>query len=130
MKKTLTPMWLCFVLLLVSGAVATAQTITGSIRGTVTDPSGAVIANADVTATNVATGVATHTVTNRSGLYNIQFLNLGRYTIRATAAGFNTVSVGPFLLQIDQIAKVDARLQVGSSATTTPAKDEPSGRPV
>ena len=58
-----------------------AQTVTGSIRGTVTDASGAVVAGANVTATNVATGVAKQTVTNSCGLYNFQFLNLGDYTI-------------------------------------------------
>ena len=66
-----------------------AQTITGSIRGTVTDPSGAVVAGANVTATNVATGVAKQTVTNSDGLYNFQFLNLGNYTDYGDRAGFN-----------------------------------------
>ena len=51
--------WICSIVLLVSGASAVAQTITGSIRGTVTDSSGAVVAGARVTATNVATNVAT-----------------------------------------------------------------------
>ncbi|HEX4022317.1 MAG TPA: TonB-dependent receptor [Acidobacteriaceae bacterium] len=95
-----------------------AQTITGTIRGTVTDPSGAVVAGATVTATNVATGIATNTVTNHAGLYNIQFLPIGQYTITATATGFSTASVGPFSLQIDQIAKIDAKLQLGNASTT------------
>ena len=97
--------WIFFVGLFCLGtSVAIAQTITGSIRGTVTDPSGAVVAGANVTATNVATNVATQTVTNSDGLYNFQFLNLGDYTITATATGFNSTSIGPIHLQIDQIA--------------------------
>jgi hypothetical protein len=119
MRKNLTAMWLCCVVLfLVSGATVIAQTTTASVRGTVTDPSGAVVAGANVTATNVDTGVATNTVTNKSGLYNFQYLTLGNYTITASASGFNTASVGPFHLQIDQIAKIDAQLTVGTASTT------------
>ncbi len=118
MRKNLLTMWLCCAVLFLSGTTAFAQTITGSVRGTVTDPSGAVLAGANVTATNVATGVASNTVSNASGLYNFQFLTLGDYTITASATGFNTTSVGPFHLQIDQIAKIDAQLTVGTTSTT------------
>jgi hypothetical protein len=115
MKKLLTIMWYCCAALLLSGLAATAQTITGTIRGTVTDPSSAVVAGAKITATNVATGITTATTTDRSGLYNIQFLPIGEYTISATAKGFSITSIGPFHLQIDQIAKVDAKLQIGQA---------------
>jgi hypothetical protein len=118
MSRKWTVTWLCFVILFLSGAVAMAQTITGSVRGTVTDPSGAVVAGAKVIATNVDTGVATKTVSDASGVYDIQFLNLGNYTVTITAPGFDTSSIGPFRLQIDQIAKIDAKLQVGVAATT------------
>ena len=118
MRRQQIVMWLCSIVLLFWGVTAVAQTITGSIRGTVTDPSGAVVAGANVTATNVATGVATKTVTNSSGLYNFQFLTLGNYTITAMASGFDSASIGPFRLQIDQIAQIDAKLTVGTAATT------------
>ena len=62
-------------LLAVVGAYG--QTVTGSIRGTVADPSGAAVAGAQVTATNVATGVKTSTTSDRSGTYNIQTLAIG-----------------------------------------------------
>jgi hypothetical protein len=97
---------------------ALAQTITGSIRGTVTDPSGAVVAGASVTATNVSTGVSAGTQTGKDGDYNIQFLPIGTYTVTVTASGFDKTSVAAFTLEIDQIAKVDAKLQVGSANTT------------
>ncbi|MHB1838663.1 MAG: TonB-dependent receptor [Acidobacteriaceae bacterium] len=109
-------MLLMFAILL--GVSAVAQTITGAIRGAVTDPSGAVVVGAAVTATNVATGVSTSTVTDHSGLYNFQFLPIGTYTITATKSGFDTSSVPEFGLQIDQIAKVDIKLQVGKASTT------------
>jgi hypothetical protein len=51
-----------------SGAAAVAQTITGSLRGTVTDPSGAVVSGARVMITNLGTGVAKQIVTDASGL--------------------------------------------------------------
>jgi hypothetical protein len=108
--------WFLVFLLTASFAVR-AQTITGSIRGTVTDPSGAVVIGASVTATNVATGVATKTVTNNSGQYNVLFLPIGHYTITAVAPGFNTTSIGPFNLQIDQTAKIDVGLHVGTTTT-------------
>jgi hypothetical protein len=103
-----------------------AQTITGSIRGTVTDPSGAVIAGASVTATNVATGVNTGTQTNKDGDYNIQFLPIGTYTVTVTASGFTRTSIAAFSLEIDQIAKLDVKLQVGSANTTVNVSSDTS----
>jgi hypothetical protein len=100
------------------GGVAVAQTITGSVRGLVTDPSGAVVVGASIDAANVATGVTTHTTTDRAGLYNIQFLIIGSYTVTVRAGGFSTTTAGPFVLEIDQIAKVDLKLEVGRAATT------------
>jgi Carboxypeptidase regulatory-like domain len=107
-------------------ASATAQTITGSIRGTVTDPSGAVVRGASVTVTNVSTGVSTRTTTNQDGDYNIQFLPIGSYTLAVTAQGFTTTSVAAFTLEIDQIAKIDAKLQVGNASTTVQVDSEVS----
>lgn len=98
--------------------IAPAQTITGSIRGTVTDQSGAAVPKADVTATNVATGVNTSTTADSGGAYNFQFLPIGSYLITATASGFKTASVGPLKLEIDQIAQVNIKLEVGAVSTT------------
>lgn len=105
---------------------ASAQTITGTIRGTVTDPAGAVVPGAHVTATSVATGVRTSTVTNQTGEYNIQFLPIGTYTVTVAASGFRTTSIDAFQLQIDQIAKIDAKLEVGSASTTVTVSSETS----
>jgi hypothetical protein len=121
MQKKVKLAWLGSIVLILSlcsgGMKSFAQTITGSIRGTVTDPSGAVVQRASVIATNVDTGVATHTVTDRSGLYNIQFLPIGNYRVKVTATGFAEQELGPFALQIDQIAAINARLSVGSTET-------------
>ncbi len=108
----------CGIGLALAGAFAAAQTITGSIRGTIADPSGAAVVKASVTANNAATGVKTTTMSDASGFYNFQFLPIGTYSINATAPGFQTESVGPLTLDIDQIAQVNVKLHVGSVSTT------------
>jgi hypothetical protein len=99
-----------FALLLCCGAALEAQTITGSVNGTVTDPTGAVIPNAKVTATNIDTGIETPSTTNNDGIYNIRFLQIGNYKVRIEAPGFAVAEFGPFVLETDQNAKVDAKL--------------------
>lgn len=123
-RKVMTMTWmrraggLCCAILLLSATFALAQTITATIRGTITDPSGAIVPNATVTATNVETGVTTKTRSDGAGAYNIQFLPIGQYTVSATASGFATTSRGPFTLNIDQIVEMDLALKVGAASTT------------
>jgi len=96
---------------------AVAQTVTGSITGQVTDPSGAVVPGANVTAENVATSVKTSAQTNAAGVYTLRFLPIGTYKVSIDANGFTTQNIGPFNLEIDQTAKVDAKLKIGASST-------------
>ena len=103
-------------LLLCCGTALEAQTITGSLNGTVTDPTGAVVANANVSATNVDTGVVTPTATNSDGIYNIRFLQIGNYKVTVESQGFATATFGPFVLETNQNAKVDAKLVLASEA--------------
>jgi hypothetical protein len=95
-----------------------AQTITGTIRGTVTDPNGAVVAAAEVTVTNIGTGVATRTVSNDAGLYNVSFLPIGDYQVTLSAPGFERQSIGPIHLQIDQISTGNVQLAIGKATVT------------
>lgn len=124
MLKRITSIRAAFFFLLLSGAASFAQTITASIRGSVTDPSGAAVSGASVTATNVATGINSKTVTNRSGEYNLQFLPIGDYNVNVKAPSFRTEAIGPFTLEIDQVARIDARLQVGESTATVTVASE------
>jgi hypothetical protein len=101
--------------LLVSCSIAMGQTITGSVTGTVSDPSGAAVAGAKVVATNVDTGVETSTTTNADGVYVLRFLQIGRYKISIAGQGFASTEMGPFALEVGQEAKVDAKLKVGSA---------------
>ncbi len=97
---------------------ALAQTVTGSVSGTVTDTSGAVVPSAQVSVHNVATGVDTQATTNAAGVYSIRFLPIGRYEATVTASGFAAQKFPAFALEIDQTAKIDAHLQAGGSTTT------------
>ena len=116
---TFTRISLILAMLAVACSVSTlAQTVTGSIRGTVTDPSGAVVPDAKVTATNNNTGVATVTTTDRSGTYNLQSLPIGTYVVSAEKPGFKITADRPFTLEIDQIARIDLKLQIGDVTTT------------
>jgi hypothetical protein len=101
-----------------------AQTITGSVSGVVTDATGAVVPGAKVTATNVDTGVAVTDTTNSAGIYNIRFLQIGKYKVTTVAPGFSKQSFGPFALEIDQVAKVDVALTIGASTTTVEVSDQ------
>src|SRR5947209_5238284 len=76
---------------LTSAPVAIAQSqISGDIAGTVTDPSGAVVPNAQITVTNTQTGVTKTATSNGNGAYRVALLPAGTYKISVTAAGFQT----------------------------------------
>ena len=109
---------LAVTLLLIAGCGAWAQTVTGSIRGTVVDPSGAAVTAAQVTAKDTNTGVVATTKTDRSGTYNFQSLVIGTYVVSAQKSGFSITSNTPFSLEIDQIAKIDMKLKVGDVSVT------------
>src|ERR1039458_4593349 len=75
--------------LLLIAASAWAQSFRGSIRGTVTDPSGSVIAGAKVTAKNIGTGLQREATTGADGAYVLAELPAGEYTVRAESAGLS-----------------------------------------
>ncbi len=89
--------------------------VTASISGTVTDPSGAVVAGASVTATNVETGVATSLTTNAQGFYSFQSLPLGNYTISVQQSGFKGYSQTGLILDVNSALTIDVRLAVGAT---------------
>ena len=100
-----------------------AQTTTGAITGTVTDPSGAAIPNVKVTATNTATNISNTTQSNDAGVYNFPFLLIGNYTVTAEAQGFKKVVLGPFTLEVGQIARVDPKMEVGALSESVEVRD-------
>lgn len=91
-----------------------AQDATGKIAGVVTDPSGAVVSNAAVTVTNLATNIAKETRTDSSGFYQAPLLPIGKYKVTATAPGFEKVEVVSHGdLEINQTMRIDIQLPVG-----------------
>jgi len=76
-----------------SVAFLAAQSTTQSIEGLVTDTSGAVVANAKVTITNVATGVTSSVVFNSTGNYTFSLVPVGNYDVKAEVAGFKSEEV-------------------------------------
>jgi len=86
-----------------------------SITGRVTDPAGAVVPNARVSATGSATGVSTVTATNAEGYYTVPFLIPGEYSVKVEAPGFQTAVKSGILLETEQVARVDVTLTVGAT---------------
>ena len=113
--------WVQFLLLLAvvaaMGNLCRAQTVTGAVRGTVTDPTGAVIPNATVTVTNLNTGIKSITQTNADGLYSVGFLPIGRYVVSVAAGGFAEETSSPFQLEIDQQATINVSMRVNDTST-------------
>src|SRR5882762_836757 len=110
--------WLaCSVVAILCTSFGFGQTVTGAITGQVTDPSGAVVVGAHVTAENTATAVKTPTQTNGSGIYTIRFLPIGSYTVTIEAQGLTTQKVPPFALEIDRTAKINISLEIASSTS-------------
>src|SRR5581483_6995544 len=81
--------------------------------GTVTDPSGAVVAGVTVTVQNVNTNVERRVTTDEGGRYSISPLAIGRYRLTAEAAGFRSVTVSDISLTIGQKGVVDVVMQIG-----------------
>src|SRR5579863_4380986 len=89
--------------------------VTASISGTATDPSGATVAGATVIATNTETGVSTTQTTNAQGFYSFQSLALGTYSIRIQQTGFKAYEETGVVLDVNSALVIDAKLQIGRS---------------
>jgi hypothetical protein len=92
--------------------------ITASISGTVTDPSGGVIAGATVVATNLDTAVAITVTTNAQGFYSFQELPVGKYSISVTQTGFKSYVQTGIVLYVNSAIPIDVTLQVGRATET------------
>jgi Carboxypeptidase regulatory-like domain/TonB-dependent Receptor Plug Domain len=104
--------------MLLSVPALRAQTVTGTVTGTITDPSSAVLPNAKVVAHNLDTGVDATATTNSAGSYRIEFLPIGRYQVSVEASGFGKETIPPFTLEILQTAKFNVQMKVGSAEQT------------
>jgi hypothetical protein len=113
-------------LLFTSSSSLQAQTQTGTITGTVTDSSGAILVGGSVTVTNEGTNVAQTTTTDVQGRYSVPDLPVGVYDITATLTGFQTVNHRGITLAVGATPVVDFALPVGKVSETVNVEGEVS----
>lgn len=124
-KNLLFAAFLVFVLSWMTVSNTLAQGITGSITGTVTDKSGAAVPGATVVVVNLATNAAYTVTTSEIGSYTVPNLPPGQYTVTISKGNFTNFKQSGITLAIDQVAEINASLQVGSNETTVTVTTEP-----
>ena len=97
---------------------AMAQVDRGNIVGTVTDPTGARISNAQITITNLETGQPVHLTTDVEGNYNANLLKIGTYSVLATKQGFEKTVQPSVDVAVNQSVRVDLLLKLGAASET------------
>jgi Carboxypeptidase regulatory-like domain len=113
-KKFLTVMVLSLWVLMAGWAPA-QTTGRGNITGTVTDPTGAVVAGAAVKVTNLATGVSTTTVTNPTGYFEVDSIDAGTYSVTVKAPGYEALDRNGIVLNASNVLTLPLSLKVGNS---------------
>ena len=104
--------------------VANAQTATGSITGTVTDPSGLPIVDAGVVVRNTDTNTESHFVTNSDGVYVAPYLQPGAYEVTTNKEGFQTVLAKNVAVHVGESVTINLRLAIRTEATTVTVTEE------
>jgi len=99
---------------------------TGTIQGTVTDPSGAAIPGASVTATNLGTGIKTDRKTNEAGFFAITLLPAGQYTVAVTATGFEALTQTHVIVDALATVGLELKLQIGTANQSVTVEAAPS----
>jgi hypothetical protein len=97
---------------------ALGQDATGRVTGIIYDASGAVIADARVTVTNVGTHISRETTSDTTGFYQVLALPIGSYTVSVEHQGFRSATTASSKLEINQTLKVDLKMEVGSATET------------
>ena len=104
---------------------AAAQTVTGTIQGTVTDTSGGVLPGVTITLTQVDTGSERAIVTNAEGIYSAPFLQIGRYSVKAELTGFGTVVRQNIDVRLNDTKVVDISLNPAVTQEVTVTAEAP-----
>lgn len=107
---------LTLLLALCAAAPAYAQSDRGSITGTVTDPTGAVVPNAKVTATSLDTGEVREVTTGDEGSYTLPQLAAGRWRVSVEAQGFKSVTIEDYKVAVQVTHSLDVKLEIGAVA--------------
>ena len=103
------------IFLLLCAVPLLAQFDTGTIKGTLTDPSGAAVPKAQITATNVGTGIDTPTTSDANGDFVISAVPYGNYVVKANAAGFAEATSPSIVLNVGAIVRVNLALAIASA---------------
>ena len=115
MKRTTV---LAFIVLLLAACGLYAQRTITSLSGTVTDPSGAVVPDAKVTATNISTAETATAQTHANGFYVLPSLSPGTYRLQVEKTGFERYVEDGIVLAVDQPTSVNVQLSLGSAVQT------------
>src|SRR5690348_13768729 len=109
-----------------AGAELFAQSEVGTtgVNGTITDPSGAVVAGAKVTATNTGTNFTRQTTSTAAGLYSLGNLPVGSYDLKVEMAGFKTAEQKSLNLTVGVVATVNLQLEIGATSETVSVTGE------
>src|SRR6266487_5352023 len=99
--------WACATIILLCSVSVTAQTVTGTLQGTVSDMNGALIPNAEIIVHNVETGQQRTLTTNKDGFYVVSFLPLGRYNVTASQTGFAKAVKESIDINLNQTRVID-----------------------
>jgi len=105
---------------------ASADNLYASIRGTVVDPSGAVVTDAKLTATNVATGLSYTATSSKDGLFAFLQLPIGDHRVKVEKAGFKSVTEGHIHLDLDQIFNLKVSMELGAITETITVEANPA----
>jgi hypothetical protein len=111
------------VLLLAGNACMFAQSDRGTITGTITDPSGAVISNANIEARNTQTGAVSTGGSTATGNYNVAQIPTGTYQLTVTAPGFKTFVRQNIEVPVATTVRVDVAMEVGTAAESVTVSD-------
>jgi carboxypeptidase family protein len=116
-------MFVMLIMLVMAGMAVAQSRGSGEIRGTVMDPSGAVIPGAQITIKEVLTGVVSKLTSNKAGIYDAESLIPGMYSVTFEKPGFKKIVTHDIVLQVEAIT-VDGKLEMGDATTTVNVEAE------
>jgi Carboxypeptidase regulatory-like domain len=105
--------------------VISAQGVTGRLEGTVVDPAGAMIPNAEIQVLNPATGKIISSKSDENGNWSVPSLNATTYTVIVAASGFKKGNFPDIVIQAGIPSTLDAKLEIGSAQQTVEASGTP-----
>src|SRR5579862_1941214 len=112
--RTIRFLVLSFLLATLSTSTLTAQTFRGTLLGTVTDPTGAVIPGAAISVKNMDTGIERTTESNSDGAFTVPELPIGRYSLSVTMTGFNPYHAEGIEVTVGAEVNLNVALQTGT----------------